>query len=137
MRIDTQNTGARDTSASTQLDSAVSKSVSVHDASGRQQTAQQVVRLPEKEAANGPVSAGELNAAVSNINDYVQQIQRTLEFSVDDDTGTTVVKVLDSSTDEVIRQFPPEEALALARHLQATSETQTLDSSGLMLHARA
>ncbi len=83
------------------------------------------------------VETKELKAAVLDINEYVQSIQRTLRFSIDDETGTTVVKVLNSETQEVIRQFPPEEVLALARHLQASQEIQALDNSGLILHARA
>ena len=91
----------------------------------------------QQDAANDTVQTSELNAAVANINDYVQNVQRTLQFSVDDNTGKTVVTVLDSETEEVIRQFPPEEALALARHLQASQESQVQDNSGLILHARA
>jgi len=38
-------------------------------------------------------------------------------FPFDDDTGRTVVKVVDASTDEVIRQIPSEEVLAIAKAL--------------------
>ncbi|MCW5626594.1 MAG: flagellar protein FlaG [Burkholderiales bacterium] len=41
-----------------------------------------------------------------------------LEFSLDDETGKTVVRVVDKETQEVIRQFPSEEMLAVARNLQ-------------------
>ena len=136
MRIETQSTGTRETKA-TQPDPTVSASISHLPASGRQETADKGIDAPVDGAANDAVNTRELNAAVAHINDYVQNVQRTLQFSVDDNTGTTVVKVLDSETDEVIRQFPPEEALALARHLQASQETQAQDNSGLILHARA
>ncbi|HMY07311.1 MAG TPA: flagellar protein FlaG, partial [Accumulibacter sp.] len=39
------------------------------------------------------------------------------EFSVDNDTGQMVVKVVDKSTQEVIRQVPSKEMLAIAKTL--------------------
>lgn len=43
------------------------------------------------------------------------QSQRNLEFSVDTDSGRDVVKVLDGESGDVIRQFPSEDVLKLAR----------------------
>lgn len=40
--------------------------------------------------------------------------QRKLEFSIDEDSGRNVVKVIDSDSGEVIRQFPSEEVLKLS-----------------------
>lgn len=56
----------------------------------------------------------EVKKAVKQINDFIQSIQRELHFKVDDSTGRTVIKVIDSSTKEVIRTIPPEQALSLA-----------------------
>lgn len=42
-----------------------------------------------------------------------------LQLSVDDELGRVVVKVLDVESQEVIKQFPSEEALTLAKSLQA------------------
>lgn len=61
--------------------------------------------------------AGNLQVAVSQINDYVQSLQRDLQFTVDEVTGKDVVTVIDSESKEIIRQLPSEEALALARRL--------------------
>jgi uncharacterized FlaG/YvyC family protein len=61
--------------------------------------------------------AGNLQVAVSQINDYVQNLQRDLQFTVDEATGKDVVTVIDSESKEVIRQLPSEEALVLARRL--------------------
>jgi flagellar protein FlaG len=60
-----------------------------------------------------------LSRAVKDINDYVQNVQRDLRFSIDEDSGHTVITVLDSETEEVIRQIPAEEILAIARNLKA------------------
>ncbi|MCH8058477.1 MAG: flagellar protein FlaG [Proteobacteria bacterium] len=56
-------------------------------------------------------------SAVARLNDYVQKVQRDLEFSVDEQAGVYVVKVIDRSSREVVRQIPSEEALELARKL--------------------
>lgn len=57
--------------------------------------------------------------AVSKLNDYVQSVERKLEFQVDDDSGDTVVKVYDKNSQELIRQMPNEEALELSQRLNA------------------
>ena len=73
----------------------------------------------------------QLVAAVSDINEYVQQVRRELQFSIDEHSGQTVVKVINADTDEVVRQIPPEEALSLARYLSEAGDT------GLLLRSKA
>ncbi len=63
------------------------------------------------------VPSAVMSAAVVQLNDYVQDVQRSLRFSVDELTGRTVITVLDSETDEVIRQIPAEEVLAVMQDL--------------------
>lgn len=60
----------------------------------------------------------ELREAVTRLNDYVQSVQRDLQFELDDTSGKTIITVLDRSTQEVVRQIPDEVALKLARNLQ-------------------
>jgi len=85
--------------------------------------------------AAGKVSGAQVTAAVTRLNDYVQNVQRSLEFSVDQQTGRTVIKVLDAETHQVIRQIPPQEVLALAQEL-STRETEGA-RSGLLVRAKA
>lgn len=59
-----------------------------------------------------------VDEAVSSLNDYVQTVQRDLEFEVDRELGQTIVRVVDRETGEVIRQIPDEVALKLAENLQ-------------------
>ena len=40
-----------------------------------------------------------------------------LRFSVDQDSGRTVIKVTDRSTDEVVRQIPTDEALQISKDM--------------------
>ena len=62
----------------------------------------------------------ELADAVTSLNNHVLNYRSDLHFSVDTDSGTVVVKVVDTQTEEVIRQMPSEEALAMARGLKET-----------------
>ncbi len=64
--------------------------------------------------------------AVKQINDYLQSVQRNLQFSVDRDTNQIVVKVIDAKTGEVVRQIPPESALEMARNMARTKPGQGL-----------
>lgn len=42
---------------------------------------------------------------------------QNLQFSMDKSSGKTVVRVVDTSTQEVIRQIPSEEVLQMAQEL--------------------
>ncbi|MAA64444.1 MAG: flagellar biosynthesis protein FlaG [Alteromonadaceae bacterium] len=64
------------------------------------------------------VQGESLNQAVSQLNDFVQTVQRDLHFEVDNGSGKTIVRVVDQQTDKVIRQIPDDVALRLAEKLQ-------------------
>ena len=72
----------------------------------------------EKLQARNEATREQLDDAVSQLNDFVQNVQRDLQFEVDNEMGQTIVKVVDQSTQEVIRQIPDEVALRLAEKLQ-------------------
>ena len=69
----------------------------------------------------------DLKQAVSKLNDYVQNVQRDLQFSIDKDSGTMVVKVIDTKSEKVIRQIPNEETLKLARSLVEQSDEAAIN----------
>lgn len=58
-----------------------------------------------------------LQESVDELNDFIQPHNTSLRFSIDDESGTVVVKVTDKETQEVIKQIPSEEALELAKAL--------------------
>ena len=60
----------------------------------------------------------QLAVAVTQLNDYIQNVQRDLQFKTDDASGKTVVTVVDRQTSEVVRQIPDDVALSLAENLQ-------------------
>lgn len=55
--------------------------------------------------------------AVKRISDFVAPTQSEISFSVDEISGVQVVKIMDSQSNEVIRQFPSKEAIEIARAL--------------------
>jgi flagellar protein FlaG len=71
----------------------------------------------------------DLSNALADLQSRVQNVQRDLNFSVDDSTGDVVVKVVDRESGKVVRQFPSEEVLKLAEQLE--------DIQSLMFEAKA
>jgi len=59
-------------------------------------------------------STKEIETTVKVLNNYIQNIQRGIEFSIHEETGREFVIVTDKSTGEEIRQFPSDEVLAIS-----------------------
>lgn len=70
-----------------------------------------------KTSAIADESRQEVAQAVAQLNDYIQSVQRDLRFSLDEDSGRSVITVIDSQSNEVIRQIPEEVTLSLAQKL--------------------
>lgn len=71
----------------------------------------------------------DLQQAVKVMNDFVGTLNNSLNFTVDGETGKTVVKVMDMQTNEVIKQIPSEEMLAMAHAIDKLK--------GLLVHQKA
>lgn len=59
-----------------------------------------------------------LNDAVEELQSAVESFDRKMNFSVDEKSGRFFVKVIDTSTDEVIREIPPEKVLKIVAHFK-------------------
>jgi flagellar protein FlaG len=70
----------------------------------------------------------DLSNIVESINDFLQSARRDLAFSFDEDSGRSIIKVLDRESQEVIRVIPPKEVLAVAA---AIREQGILNSVGI------
>jgi flagellar protein FlaG len=68
--------------------------------------AAQAARSLPKEPVNSQAIQEQVQAAVKQMNEYIQSTQRDLNFTYDPASGDMVVKVLDRATQEVIRQIP-------------------------------
>ncbi|MBI3529278.1 MAG: flagellar protein FlaG [Betaproteobacteria bacterium] len=62
-------------------------------------------------------SESQIKHAIDAANAALKQVTTDLEFARDAATGKIVVRIIDASTQQVIRQFPSEEMLAIARAL--------------------
>lgn len=88
------------------------------------QTEQSVTQAQKTEATRQ-----QIEQAAKEVNDFLKPINNSLQFKVDDDTGKTVVKVIDTITKDVIRQFPSEEMLSIAKAID--------QMKGLLVHQKA
>lgn len=71
-----------------------------------------------------------LEEAVDTANEFVQTVQRDLHFSIDNETERTVVKVVESSSGDIIRQIPNETFLELARKMKESGEVNLVNATG-------
>lgn len=67
--------------------------------------------------SNAVDTKGMVESVVSDLKALSQRAQPNLDFSIDEETGTFVVKVIDKDSGEVIRQLPTEEVLRIAEQL--------------------
>jgi flagellar protein FlaG len=73
------------------------------------QPAEHIQNRPERPAVPATAAVPEPDVAALDT--------AMVEFSLDADSGRVVVKIIDSATQEVVRQIPMEEMLALAKAL--------------------
>ena len=98
--------------------------------------------LPPKgrELPSPVADSAQISEAVSRINEIVQSIQRDLSFNLDQESGRTIIRVIDSQSGELIRQIPSEEVLAIAKQLRDL-EKDTVSrgeiSQGLLFSSRS
>ncbi len=81
--------------------------------------------LPQA-AESRSLTSTQLQEVVSQINEFVQTIERDLTFSHDEISGKMVIKVVDSGSGELVRQIPSEEVLALATVFEDVSNDSTV-----------
>ncbi|PTD97385.1 flagellar protein FlaG [Pseudothauera lacus] len=85
------------------------------DAPARQPADSQ--RAAQPEAASQPATREVLEQALEDVRNAIQPVASELAFSIDDDSGRVLVKIVDSQTDEVIKQIPSEEMLRISKAL--------------------
>lgn len=96
--------------------------------------AEKVEAAKAEEQQQVPADSESLAKLVEMVNERPQIRDRSLQFSVHENTGKMLVRVYDSKTDELIRQFPPNELLLIAERIQ---ETLAESPSGIMLQEKA
>lgn len=85
---------------------------------------------PEREAQA-------IQEAADQIGQFLNVINSDLNIAVDQDVNRTVVKVINRSNDEVIRQIPSEEVLSLMRRMSEIANQTAGGASGMLLSDQA
>lgn len=70
--------------------------------------------VQQTDAATAQSQVGQ---ALQSINKAMQKLSSNLEFTVDEDSNRTIVKVMDTQTQEIIRQMPSVEAIEISKAL--------------------
>ena len=73
------------------------------------------------------IDPAKIEAAVADLAAYVESLSRSLAIRADERSGDFVVQVQDANTEEVVRQIPSEEVLAISAAI-----SEQLDSLKLM-----
>ena len=70
-----------------------------------------------KELNQAPLTPKQLEKVAQQLQDFVGEMNRGLVFSVDKDSGRDVIKVIDKSSGDLVKQYPSEEVLSLVAKL--------------------
>lgn len=73
---------------------------------------------PELEMPEKPVSREQIRRNAELVSEAVSRLNHGVRFEIDDSSDTIITKVIDRETNEIIRQYPPEEMLDIARRLR-------------------
>ncbi|MBG9997802.1 flagellar protein FlaG [Pseudoalteromonas sp. NSLLW24] len=68
-----------------------------------------------------PLEREQLEEMAQQLQDFMGEMNRSLQFKVDEDSGRDVIKVLDKKSGEVIKQYPSEEVLSLVSKLSESA----------------
>lgn len=71
----------------------------------------------EKQQKEGSASEQQIKQAINRANDKMKITRTRCEFSYHEETKRVSIKVVDSETQEVIREIPPEETLEMVEKM--------------------
>ena len=80
--------------------SSLSQSNGVNPEDTEQNSSQQLLLTKE-----------DLETVASDLSDFMQSLNTDIEFSIHEKSGRMMVKVVDTKTHDVLKEFPPEELL--------------------------
>ena len=73
---------------------------------------------PQQSAVDPEAVRKALDGAVNRIREILDASTAAVEFSLDNSSGRVVLRVVDGRTNELIRQIPSDEVLAIAHALE-------------------
>ncbi len=80
------------------------------------------VEVPQAAVTSEPTPA-QLQRMVAVANQAMQRISSSLEFSVDEATNKTVIRVVEKQTGQLIMQFPTEDMLSITRAIDNAQQS--------------
>ena len=114
--LPTERPPARDASAA-QQGTLPGNAVQANPQTGASQQVKDSEKTGDGTNRQDPNSLEKVQQAMEEVRKAISPVAQDLLFSIDQDTGKTVIKVMDASTDELIRQIPSEEILSIAKAL--------------------
>jgi flagellar protein FlaG len=123
-----------DTSSSQQ--SATSSRLSSSTNSNIEDTQNAKANASEADIKQREESVVEIEQALGDISEFMQNRNTQLAFSVDESTDRNVVTVKDASSGDVIRQIPSEEVLKFAERINEL-QSEFGSSAGILLQGQA
>ena len=63
------------------------------------------------------LSPDKLEKVVQQLQDFMGEMNRSLQFKVDEDSGRNVIKVIDKESGDLVKQYPSEEVLGIVAKL--------------------
>lgn len=70
---------------------------------------------------NKQLEREQLEKVAQQLQEFMGEMNRTLQFQVDEDSGRDVIKILDKTSGDVIKQYPSEEVLSLVSKLSESA----------------
>lgn len=88
---------------------------------------------PVEKEKQDKVDTKTFDAALNKANDQLSSLDTSLRFEVNKETDRVIVRLVQSDTGEVIRQYPPEEIVKLSERLEkALKDMQHGDESAIL-----
>jgi len=104
-------------------------STQLKEAQQLKQTDQLKERTGLKQNGRDKVSKEEADKIVETLYELTDMLQTSLTFKVDEKTDSVVIKVIDKKSNEIIRQIPNEDILALREKME--------EMTGILLREKA
>ncbi|OKY24705.1 flagellar protein FlaG [Thalassotalea sp. PP2-459] len=89
-------------------------------------------KIEAQEAKTEEESNAEIKTALDEISEFMQLYNRNVNFSMDEESEKTVIKVFDTESNELIKQFPSDELIELAQKIKGLRQDIDL-KSGIFL----
>ena len=64
-----------------------------------------------------PLEREQLEQMAQQLQDFMGEMNRSLQFKVDEDSGRNVIKVIDKESGDLVKQYPSEEVLGIVSKL--------------------